>query len=479
MEFFVTGLSHKTAPIEVRERLAFSGEALEVALSKLRRLDSVSEVVLVSTCNRTEIYGVAGDAGVGAGEVADWMAERSAADLGPHLYQKTGTAALTHLFRVASSLDSMVVGEPQILGQVKEAWRAAQEARNTGPRIERIFNRAFRIAKQVRSETGIGEAAVSMSFVAVELARRIFGSLEGRTILLVGAGKMSELAATHLSSNGISRVLVVNRSPERAKSLADRFGGEARLFAQLPELLETVDIVLSSTAAPGFVITRDHMARAIKARRYRPIFLIDLAVPRDIDPEVNDLDQVYAYDVDDMEKVVEENLRQRANEAARAEHMIRGEVSTFLEEDHARAVLPVIAALRHTASRVAEAEAQRTLSRLDGVELTDKQRDSVQLMAQAIVKRLLHEPTMMLRSSAGSGDAERLAAALTSLFGLDVDGINAAIAAEKAARRAEREAARAAEVQTKESGAEKTGEGAEATSQDTDGAVVPLDRRHG
>jgi len=435
MEFFVIGLSHKTAPIEVRERLAFSGDRLELALSGLKRLPGVVDVVLLSTCNRTEVYGLAGDPAAGAAEVADWMGERSASDLGPSLYRKTGNNALRHLFRVASSLESMVVGEPQILGQVKQAFSEAQRARAAGPRIERIFSRAFQIAKKVRSQTGIAENAVSMSYVAVELARKIFGSLDGKAVMLIGAGEMSELAATHLQGAGCERVVVSNRSLERGAALAARFGGEARPLAEVPRLLEEVDIVVSSTAAPGFVVDREITAKALRARRFRPLFLIDLALPRDIDPAVNSLSNVYAYDVDDMEKVVQENLSRREEEAALGDRLVRQELSRFLDEEGTRAVQPVLAALRHTAQELAAAELGKTLGRLDGA-LDPRQRASVEAMAQAIVKKLLHAPTTYLRTAASSNEGERMAAALTTLFSLDVEGVQQKIEAEKLARRA-------------------------------------------
>ncbi len=475
MDLFLAGLSHKTAPIEVRERLAFSGDALELALSRLRRLPGISETIIVSTCNRTEIYGIAADGDSGTAEVADWMAERSATDLAPHLYLKTGAQALTHLFRVASSLDSMVVGEPQILGQVKTGFQAARESRNAGPRIERIFSRAFQVAKKIRNETTIGENAVSMSFVAVELARKIFGELKDKRILIMGAGEMSELAATHLRTNGAGSVVVANRSLDKAEALAARFAGEARPLSQVGALLEEVDIVLSSTAAPGFLITRDQMAKVIRARRYRPIFLIDLAVPRDVDPAVNDLDNVYAYDVDDMEKVVDDNLRQRAQEAEKGDRIVRREVAEYLAEEQARAVMPVVAALRHTASEIAEAEAARTLANLAGAGLTDKQVQSVEAMAQAIVNKLLHEPTTVLRGTAATHDGERLAAAVVSLFALDVDAVTAAIASEKARRRA----ARLARLEREGGGGAAAGDDDEDDHGGVVNNVVPIDRAGG
>ncbi len=442
MQFFVTGLSHKTAPIAVRERLAFSGEGLELALSKLRRLHAVSEAVLLSTCNRTEVYGVAPDARQGARDVVEWLGERTAGDLAPHLYTHLNEEALRHLFRVASSLDSMVVGEPQILGQVKEAFATARRARSAGPHIERLFSRAFRVAKTVRNETAIAESAVSMSFVAVELGKKIFGEIEGKAVLLIGAGKMSELAATHLKNAGCT-IVVANRSLERARRLAELYGGYARGLGEVPELLLEVDIVLSSTAAPGYVVTKETMARVIRRRRYRPIFLIDLALPRDIEPAVNDLEQVYTYDIDDLQQVVDENLKQRKVEAEHAERLIAREASRFVEEQSAREVEPVLATLRWTAERVAEAEVERTLARLP--HLGEDEAARLHAMARAIVKKLLHQPTMALRKGAATEEGRRLAAAVTEAFGLDVEATVARIRAEKEARRRARAEGTAAE----------------------------------
>ncbi|RMG18121.1 MAG: glutamyl-tRNA reductase, partial [Deltaproteobacteria bacterium] len=410
MQLFVTGLSHKTAPIAVRERLAFSDEGLELALSKLKRLPAVSEVVVLSTCNRTEIYGISGEAERGAAEVAGWLGDRSASDLSPHLYTHLREEALRHLFRVASSLDSMVVGEPQILGQVKDAFSFAQRQRSAGPHIERLFTRAFRVAKQVRNETRIAENAVSMSFVAVELGKKIFGSIEGKAVLLIGAGKMSELAATHLRNAGCTLV-VANRSPERARRLAELYGGYARSLGEVPALLREVDIVLSSTAAPGYVVTKEMLAGVLRKRRYRPLFLIDLALPRDVDPAVNDLEQVYAYDIDDLQQVVDENLQQRLAEAERGEQIVRRELGRFLQEQSARSVQPVVASLRWTAERIALREVEKTLGRLG--HLADGDRARIEAMARAIVKKLLHLPTMSLKAGAGTPEGERLAAAIT------------------------------------------------------------------
>lgn len=452
MNLFVTGLSHKTAPIAIRERLAFSGDDLEVALGRVRRLPGIHEAVMLCTCNRTEVYALASNPQAGAEEVADWMDQRTAGDLTPHLYRHTGEDALVHLFSVSASLDSMVVGEPQILGQVKEAFATARRHKATGRRIERIFSRAFQVAKRVRNETGVGENAVSMSFVAVELAKKVFGQLDGKAVLLVGAGEMSELAAENLAGAGVDRVVVANRSQARARELAQKFGGEARGLSSLGQLLGEVDIVLSSTAAPSFLITPELLTPAVKARRHRPLLLIDLAVPRDIDPAVNELSNVYSYDVDDMQRVVEENLQTRSQEATRGLRLVHREVTTFLDEDKARAVRPVLTALRHVARQTADAEVEKTLHKLAAAGLTEAQQASVAAMGQAIIKKLLHEPTVLLRSMPTGEEGERLAAAVTTLFGLDVEAINEAVAEAKQKRRDERGPAEVGKVVPLKSG---------------------------
>lgn len=470
MELFVVGLSHKTAPIAVRERLAFSGEALELALSKLGRLPGVDEGVILSTCNRTEIYGVAGRPESAMHQVEDWLGEHSAADLGPHLYHHAGADALSHLFEVAGSLDSMVIGEPQILGQVKDAWARAVEVRVAGARSERFFNRAFNLAKRIRNETGVGEHAVSMSFVGVELARRVFGELNGRKVLLVGAGKMCELAATHLARAGVDEVVVANRSLENARELAQRYNGRPEPLSRVPELLLEADIVISSTSAPGHLITRETLAPVVKARRYRPLLLIDLAVPRDIEPTVNSLANVYAYDVDDLQHVVEENVQQRQDAAERGRRLVSVEVDQFVQDETARQVLPVVAALRHHAASLAVAEAEHTFEKLSGLPLTEVQRRSVEREAMAAVNKLLHVPTEVLRQTAGSDEGQRLAAAVVRLFGLDVEATERLIAEEKAARRAAREAALAAD---------EAGEGETEEEQSPGADVLPLRRNRG
>ena len=413
-ELFLLGLSHKSAPLEVRERLALPADELKDALQELRRADGVHEALVVSTCNRVEVY-VHAD---GDDAARRFFTSRSP-ESRDHLYAKGGVEAIRHLFRVASSLDSMVVGEQQILGQVKEAYGLASAAEAAGPYISRLCNRAFATAKRVRTDTGIGRGATSMSQVAVELVQKIFGDLRGRAILLAGAGKMGALSAKALADLGADRILVTNRSAERGLSLAHQVHGTFREWEELPRLLVEADVVIVSTGAPSYVLGREMVHAAMKARRQRSLCLIDLAVPRNVDPAAGALSDVYAYDVDDMEKVVEATQEARREEALRAETLVEVEVTAFARERETRAALPVLAQLRRQAEEIARAEAERTLSQV-GAKLDEKGRRSVEAMAKAIVNKLLHGPTARLKEAASSGDGT-LAGAAAELFGIDGD----------------------------------------------------------
>ncbi len=410
-EVHLVGLSHKSAPIAVRERVALSGDALKEALLQLKGMDGVEEAMVISTCNRVEVYVV----GHGLEPAKRFFLDR-AVEAQEHLYERQGFEAVRHLFRVSASLDSMVLGEQQILGQVKEAYGLASAAQVAGSTISRLCNRAFATAKRVRNETEIGRGATSVSAVAVELVEKIFGNLEGRGVLLVGAGKMGALSAKALSDIGADRILVTNRSPDKAAALAEQVGGRAEPWERLPDLLTAADVVLVSTGAPQYVITRDLAVAAMKARRQRSICFIDVAVPRNVDPACGDLSNVYAYDIDDLQKVVHETRQQRAEEAIRAEGIIESEVTAFTRERETRAALPVLAALRRHAEEIATAEAERTLAAVGG-KLDDKAKRSVEAMAKAIVNKLLHGPTARLKEAAASGD-DTLPGAAAELFGI-------------------------------------------------------------
>jgi glutamyl-tRNA reductase len=411
-DVYLVGLSHKSAPIEVRERVALSSDDLKTALVELKGSGGVHEALVISTCNRVEVY-VQGEDDLAARAFFTSRAPRA----GDHLYVKAGSDAVRHLFRVSSSLDSMVLGEQQILGQVKEAYGLASAAQSAGSFISRLCNHAFATAKRVRTETDIGKGTISMSQVAVELVAKIFGDLKGRAILLAGAGKMGTLSAKALASLGADRILVTNRSVDRGRALAAQVNGQFRDWGELERLLVESDVVIVSTGAPTFVLTREMLSRAMKARRHRSIVLIDLAVPRNVDPACAGLGDVYAYDVDDMQKVVDATQEARKGEALRAEAIVEAEVLTFARERETRAALPVLIQLRRRAEAVARAEAARTLS-IAGAKLDERGRRSVEAMAQAIVNKLLHLPTVRLKESAASGDSS-LAGVVADLFGIE------------------------------------------------------------
>lgn len=411
-ELHLVGLSHKSAPVAVREKVALGGDELKDAMSTLAGRPGVSEAMVVSTCNRVECY-VYGES---LEEARRFFLERTA-DAEGHLYVHSGRDAVRHLFRVAASLDSMVVGEPQILGQVKESYGLAAAAQSAGAFVSRLCNRAFATAKRVRSETEIARGAGSVSQVAVELVEKIFGDLRGRSVLLVGAGKMGALSAKALRDLGADRILVTNRSPEKARALALQIAATAEPWEGLTSLLALADVVIVSTGAPTYVITQELAAHVMKARRGRSICLIDLAVPRNVDPVCGKQDNVYAYDIDDLHKVVVQTHTARAEEALRAEAIVEAEVTAFAQERETRAALPVLAELRRRAEQIARVEADRTLSHL-GTKLDEKGRKSVEAMAQAIVNKLLHGPTARLKEAAASGDSD-LPGAAAELFGVE------------------------------------------------------------
>ena len=409
MMLICVGLSHKQAPIAVRERVAVPADQTEARLRQLKALPGVREALLVSTCNRIEIFAVAETRGAGEDllQVLGPLAT-------PHAISRYGEDALRHLFRVAASLDSMVVGEAQILGQVKDAAAEAQQAGALGPELSRALARATTAAKRVRTETDIARGAVSVSSIAVQLAHKLLGSLENRSVLLLGAGEMAQLAARELRSAGARELLVVNRTPETAEELARKVGGIPVSLAELPTLLERADVAICSTGGTQAVVTRAMMVRAAKARRYRPIFLVDLTLPRNVEPSANELENVYLYDLDDLERLAAQNRDLRAAQVDKAEEIVEEELKAFLARSRERTAVPVLARLRAHAERVARAELERTLAGLQG--LDEKQQNTVRAMALAIVNKLLHAPTSRLRAEAGEGP---LGEATAALFGLE------------------------------------------------------------
>jgi glutamyl-tRNA reductase len=416
MELICIGVSHKTAPLEVREKLALPAERVAEVLQRVS--GSVAESMVVSTCNRVEFYAVASSVERSREALRAVVASLGGDNSLEHLYEHNGDAALVHLFRVSSSLDSMVVGEAQILGQVKDALELAQRVGTAGPELIRACGAAFASAKRVRSETEIGKTAVSMASAAVELATKVFGGLARRPVLLVGAGEMGELAGRHLRSAGAAPILVANRTLERAQELASVIGGEVRAFEDLLAMLVAADLVVCSAASPSYIFTRENVSPVLRIRRFRPLFMVDLAVPRDIAPDLSELEGVYAYDVDDIQQVVAGNSAARALEAAKAEVIIAEEIARFVRSRSIRDGVPVLAQLRARAEQIARAEAERTLANLGG-DLSEKHRRSVQAMALAIINKLLHEPTARLREIGPEKSASRLADAAAELFGLD------------------------------------------------------------
>jgi len=419
MHLTLVGLSHKTAPVEIREKLTFPEHIQADALARLTDSDAVAEAVIVSTCNRTEIYAVTASGFDGPASIIDFMADYHDLDrheLVRYLYISQGEAVVKHLFRVVASLDSMVLGEAQILGQVKEAYDHAFSNGSCGRVFNKLFRQSFEVGKRVRTETDIGENAVSISYAAVELAKRVFETLEGRSVLILGAGKMSELTAKHLVSNGVRKVLVANRTFERAAELAEKFNGEAIRYDDLFDRMGEADIVISSTAATHYVITRDRVAAAVKHRR-DPLFLIDIAVPRDIDPACAQVGDVYLYDIDDLNGVVSSNLEERMVEAERAEVIIAEEMAEFERWLESMEVVPTVAAIRAKAETIRSEELEKALKRLGG--LSEKELKTVEALTSSIVNKMLHGPTARLKMAAGEKDGYEYVETARFLYGLD------------------------------------------------------------
>ncbi len=410
-------MSHRSAPIEVRERMAFSPCAARSFLRRLKEEGSVAEAVLLSTCNRTELYAVVEDEGAKAMLFKALAGEKGIGEdfLKRHSYWLTDDEAVRHLYRVASSLDSMVVGEGQILGQVREAYRAATEELCTGPILNRLFHTSLRVGKQVRSETGLGNSSLSVPRVAVKLAEEVFGTLGGRRALVLGAGEMSGLVVKHLKGSGVREIRIANRTAGRASSLAEGVGGVAVSFDSLAEELPEADVVVSSTGSGEWVVGSEQVARALD-RREEPLFFIDIAVPRDVDPVVQNLDQTYVYDVDDLQAVVDRNSEDRSAAAAAGEAMIVPAVFDFMGWLSTLHVVPLIKELRDEAERVRRHELARALNRLD---LLPEEAEAVERMSYTLVNKLLHGPIQELKALAESGSPVESAEVRRRLFTLE------------------------------------------------------------
>jgi glutamyl-tRNA reductase len=421
MSIVLVGLNHKTAPVAVRERLAFTDEACAEGLRALVDGEIVNEGLIVSTCNRVEV--VAATTGERMSEGKDRITEflsRSRSveqeDFSSHLYSHADDAAVRHIFRVASSLDSMVVGEPQVLGQVRRAYSLAVSAGTAGRVLNRLVHQAFRVAKRIRTETGIAASAVSISYMAVELGRKIFGNLKGRTVLLVGAGEMAELSARHLISAGATRVLVTNRTNETAQQLASQFGGEAVEFSRLSAHLAEADIVICSTGASEYVITPAIAREALELRRNRPAFFIDISVPRNIDPAVGEIPNLFIFEIDDLESVIASNIREREREAARAELIVESEVMQFQQALRTLDIGPTLGALRQKLQDIARNELIRQRQRLG--ELTPEQERAIEALLLATVNKISHPIIHRLKNSYDAGEGEAVQT-WRDIFGLE------------------------------------------------------------
>ncbi len=407
MTLWVLGLNHQTAPVDLRERVAFAGDALPQALAALRALPDVAEAALLSTCNRTELYAIAEDGGV----LAQWL-DSHAPGLHGYLYQHHDADAVRHLFRVATGLDSMVLGEPQILGQVKDAWAAAREHHALGNRLDRLFQQTFSVAKRARTDTRVGANPISVASTAVRLAQNSFARLSESTVLLVGAGETIELAARHLSEGRVRRLVIANRTLAHAQTLASQHGGYAIPLTELDRHLAEADVVFSATAALEPVIRREQVATALRARRHKPMLLFDLAVPRDIEAGVAELADAYLYTVDDLERAVEDNRRSRREAAEEAEAIIDLQVLRYVETLQASARQAPLKRLRAYGDSTRDELLAKARQQLANGKPAD---EVLQLLAHTLTNRLLHPPTAALREAALTGDAE-LARAADRLF---------------------------------------------------------------
>ena len=422
-KLWLVGLSHHSAPVELRERLALENGAAAVLGQRLRQVSGLDECAVVSTCNRVEVVACGDPAAIEPAALADTIAaERGVAttEYRPHLYVHEDQAAVRHLFRVASSLDSMVVGEPQILGQLKDFYEQAVVGGTAGAILHRVFHKAFTVAKRVRSETGIGGRNVSISSVAVDLATQIFETLGEKTALVIGAGKMAELTARHFRSHGIGGLMFANRTFDRAVELARAFHATPVPLEELARYLPMADVVIGSTAASDYLLGAEEVQEALRERGYRATFLIDLGVPRNFDPRINDLQNVYLYDIDDLESVSGANKGEREREALRAEDIVTSEVDSFWRWFQNLDVVPTIVRLRGKAEHIYKRELERTLGTLGSLRpLGDDEKKAIEAMAQAIVNKLLHEPIVRLKRAPDATSQDVLAA--RRLFGLDDD----------------------------------------------------------
>ena len=422
MHLLLVGASHRTAPVELRERLDFGSRGLDAAVRALAGQHSAAEAVVISTCNRAELYVVCEQPTTAVDDLVRFIADfhqLPAEQIRPHLYSHIDHDVARHLFRVSSGLDSMVVGEPQILGQIKEAYSIATTVHTAGPLLNKLFHWAFGVGKRVRTETALAEGAVSVSFAAVSLAKKIFGNLSGCRVLVVGAGEMGKLTAIHLKAQGVESVVITSRTLAHAQQLAEDVGGTVAGWEGLAQALLEADIVITSTGSSTPILSRAQVKDAVPSSRTRPLFLIDIAVPRDVDPRAGEIEQVFLYNIDDLQSIVRENLQKRGHEVARAEQIVEEEVTKFATWHRSREAVPTIVALRHRFEAVRRAELERLEPKL--ASLPPEARNRVEDVTRLIIEKLLLQPTEQLKRT---DDKERVAQyteALTRLFGLDRD----------------------------------------------------------
>jgi glutamyl-tRNA reductase len=416
MNFFVLGVNHKTAPVQVRERFAIPESRLPEALSKLTSMEGIEEGMIVSTCNRVEIFARSQNGNCDLQRFVREYFGFSSGEYEPYIFEHQQLEAVKHVFRVASSLDSMVVGESQILGQVKEAYATARALGTVNSQLDQLLTRAFAVAKKVRNETSIAASSVSIASVAVELAEKIFGSLSGKSVYLVGAGKMCELAARHLIAHGAKKIYVGNRTYDRAAALAAKFNGEAIPFDRLYDTVPWADIVISSTGAPHAIFEKQHGEKFLHARKNRPMFFIDIAVPRDIDPGLNDLDGIFVYNIDDLQQVVASHIGDRRKEAVRAEVMVEEEVRRFEQRAQTAEVVPTIVSLQQHLETLRQAELDRVRGRLGT--LSPEQEMAVEALTRGIINKIMHTPITTLKSAARDPESTTVVDVVRKLFNL-------------------------------------------------------------
>jgi glutamyl-tRNA reductase len=417
---FLIGANHKTAPVALREKLSFSQEEIIGALEYLKNSSQIKEGLVFSTCNRMEILYIP-EAGDQVETIIQFISDHKKIGIPEFrsaLYIHEGDAAIRHIFQVASSLDSMMVGEPQILGQIKKAYKTAVAEGASGVLLNRLMHKSFSVAKRVRKETGIGDNAVSISYAAIELANKIFGDLSSKSVMLLGAGEMAELAVEHLISHNVNKIVVANRTFKNALALAQKFNGQAVQFEEREAALKEVDIIISSTGATEYVLTQDQVKQAMKKRQHRTLFFIDIAVPRDIDPKINRVSNAYVYDIDDLKGIVETNIHQRGQETVKAERFVEEAVLTFRKWMDSLSIVPTIKAINDKMTAIVELEFNKTLSSLEHLSETD--REAVRRMTQAIATRAIHDPIQFLRNTGDHRDDSLYLNVTRQLFDLDI-----------------------------------------------------------